>query len=327
MQPTDHYLDDSLLYHRWDNATPARLAMTSGETVTIKMADATGNQVTPGMSAEAFAKIDFEKIHSLHGPIALPCLKPGDTLRVEVLEYQHHGYAWTSIIPRKGLLDEDFERFYLHHWTLEDGLTRSMPGLALHLHPFCGVMGVQREEPGAFRTRPPGAFGGNMDVRHLTAGSTLFLPVQVEQGMLCCGDAHAAQGDGEVSINGMEAPMTVSLRLSKSDTVKVDAPYLQTTPDLLPPAYAGKPFHAFIESGPDLRACAQGAVRRAIDYLMQRLGHSAEQAYVTCSVVLDLRGRPSRSARSRPAFACLAGSPGQFRPRAAAFHCRRWRAP
>jgi len=164
-----------------------------------------------------------------------------------------------------------------------------MPGIELALHPFAGIIGVQRSEPGAFRTRPPGPYGGNMDVKHLTAGSSLFLPVLVEGGMLCAGDAHAAQGDGEVSINVLEAPMDVTLRITISDTTSVKDPYLLTTPQLLPPAYACKPFHAFIASGPDLKENAQDAVRRAIDYLGKRAGLSPEQAFLVCSAALDLK--------------------------------------
>ena len=128
-----------------------------------------------------------------------------------------------------------------------------------------------------------------MDVKHLTAGATLYLPSLVDGGMVCSGDCHAAQGDGEVSINGLEAPMDVKLRISVSDDVKADAPYLQTTPHLVPAAYAGTTYHAFISSGPDLMENGRNAVRRAIDYLMKRLGLSAEQAYVLCSAVLDLK--------------------------------------
>jgi acetamidase/formamidase len=106
---------------------------------------------------------------------------------------------------------------------------------------------------------------------------------------LCLGDAHAAQGDGEVSINGMEAPMTVTIEV---DLVKGDAPkgpYIECPVPLDPPAIAANPHHIFVESDPDAIEAAKRVVRRAIDYLMGRLGLSAEQAYVTCSVTLRLK--------------------------------------
>ncbi len=73
-------------------------------------------------------------------------------------------------------------------------------------------MGVAPAEPGEFRTRPPGVFGGNMDVRELCAGATLYLPVLNRGALFSAGDAHAAQGDGEVCINGIECPADVTLR-------------------------------------------------------------------------------------------------------------------
>lgn len=284
-----HHLDQSITYNRWDNSLAPRIEIESGDSILIEMADSSDSQVKPGMSVEAFKQIDFELIHALTGPVAIRDAKPGDTLKIEILEYAHKSWAWQSVNPERCFLPDDFADFYLHHWTLDGDFSESMPGIRLALHPFCGIIGLQRKESGAFRTRPPGAFGGNMDVKHLVAGSTLYLPVQVAGGLLCAGDAHAAQGDGEVSINGLEAPMDVKLRISISDTVSVTEPYIITTPDLTPPAYAGKPYHAFVSSGPDLKVNAQNAVRRAIDYIQKRTGLCAEQAFLVCSAVLDLK--------------------------------------
>ena len=284
-----HTLDSSVTYNAWDNRIAPRIEIGSGDTIFIEMADSSDGQVKPGMSVEAFKQIDFDLIHALTGPVAISGAKPGDTLKIEILEYVHKGWAWQSINPSKCFLPDDFDDFYLQHWELEGDFSYSLPGIQLALHPFCGIIGVQRADSGIYKTRPPGAFGGNMDVKHLTAGSTLYLPVMNPGALLCAGDAHAAQGDGEVSINGLEAPMDVKLRISISQDITVDAPYLLTTPDLVPTAYQNSQYHAFISSGPDIMECARGAVRRAIDYLMKRNGLSAEQSFLLCSAVLDLK--------------------------------------
>ena len=284
-----HSLDKSITYNAWDNSIAPRIEIESGDSILIEMEDSSDGQVQPGQSLEDFVKINFDLIHALTGPVAIKGAQPGDTLKIEILEYIHKGWAWQSINPEKCFLPDDFDDFYLHHWKLEGDKTHSMPGIELALHPFCGILGVQRAESGAYRTRPPGPYGGNMDVKHLTAGSTLYLPVLVEGAQLCAGDAHAAQGDGEVSINGLEAPMDVKLRISIDQEVSVDAPYIYTTPELSPAAYAGSRYHAFVCSGPDLKQNAQDAVRRAIDYLMKRANLSAEQAFLVCSAVLDLK--------------------------------------
>ncbi len=285
----EHKINRKVTLNRWNRDYPPRLVIKSGDTVTAEMRDASDGQVRPDMSSDSFSKLDFTRIHALTGPIAVDNAEPGDRLIIEILDYRHEGWAWTSIIPGMGLLPDDFKKHHLHIWKLENNQTRSLPGVTLPLAPFCGIIGVQREEAGEFRTRAPGPFGGNMDVRHLTTGSTLHLPVMTQGAGLCVGDAHAAQGDGEVSINGMEAPMTVRLRIHLKKRAALSAPYLLTPPKLEPPALEASSYHVFIESDPDVREAARWVVRRAIDYLVDRLNVSREQAYILCSVVLRLK--------------------------------------
>lgn len=284
-----HTVDQTLTCTRWNRKYPPVLTIASGDTVTLHMKDSSDGQVRPGMTHEQYSRIDRKRIHALTGPVAITEAEPGDSLEIEILQYEHRGWAWTSIIPGLGLLGDEFEDPYLHIWQLEENQTRSMPGVTLDLHPFCGIIGVQRAETGEFRTRAPGPFGGNMDVRHLGAGARLVLPVFVPGAGLCAGDAHAAQGDGEVSITGMEAPMSVTLRIHLRKGATVTGPYAVVAPELVPPRYLAKPFHVFIESHEDARTACRAAVRRAIAFLQQRLGLSREQALILCSVVLDLK--------------------------------------
>ena len=89
-------------------------------------------------------------------------------------------------------------------------------------------MGVAPAGPGEMRTRPPGAFGGNMDVKDLVAGSTLYLPVFNEGALFSLGDVHAAQGDGEICINGIECPAVVTVRFTLLKNARLSAPMLAT---------------------------------------------------------------------------------------------------
>lgn len=284
-----HTLDRSQTCNRWNRDLAPVLAIRPGDTVAIEMKDASDGQVRPDMALEAFAAIDRTRIHALTGPIFVEGAEPGDCLEIDILEFRHEGWAWTSVIPGMGLLGDVFPDPFLHTWKLEKSHTRSMAGVTLDLHPFCGIIGVQRAEAGEYRTRAPGPFGGNMDVRHLGAGSRLLLPVFTPGAGLCAGDAHAAQGDGEVSINGMEAPMTVTLRIHLHKRRALAGPQALVTPQLVPPRYLTKPFHAFIESHEDPREACRSAVRRAMAYLQARIGLSPQQALVLCSVVLDLK--------------------------------------
>jgi acetamidase/formamidase len=284
-----HSLDRSQVVNRWSTDYPPRLCIQPGDTVEAQTRDASDGQVHPKMHSEEFAGIDTGRIHALTGPIEVAGAEPGDRLIIRILEYRHEGWAWTSIIPGLGLLPDDFSDHFLHIWELEDEVTRSMPGLTIPLAPFCGIIGVQPGDPGEIRTRPPGAFGGNMDVRHLIAGSTLHLPVMTAGAGLCLGDAHAAQGDGEVSINGMEAPMTVTIEVDLAKGRAPAGPIIECPGPLDPASIAAGGHTIFVESDPQPITAAQRVVRRAIDYLVERLGLSPEQAYVTCSVTLRLK--------------------------------------
>lgn len=284
-----HVLGRASVRNRWNRDYPPVLTVDSGDTVAIQMRDSSDGQVRPGMTAEEFSRMDKTRVHALTGPIAVHDAEPGDALDIEILSYEHEGWAWTSLMPELGLFGDEVKSHYLHLWELGPTQTRSVPGITLDLHPFCGIIGVQREESGEFRTRAPGRFGGNMDVRHLGAGARLILPVFTPGAGLCAGDAHAAQGDGEVSINGMEAPMTVTLRVHLRKNAAPAGPYAIATPTLLPPRYTTKPFHVFIESHENPREACRAAVRRAIAYLQRRIGISWELGLIVCSVVLDLK--------------------------------------
>jgi acetamidase/formamidase len=284
-----HQIDRSRTCNRWNRDYPPVLTVAPGDTVSMAMKDSSDGQVRPDMTPAEFAAIDKTRIHALTGPVAIDGAEPGDALEIEILDYRHEGWAWTSLFPGMGALGDEFSEAYLHVWKLGETQTRTIPGVTLDLHPFCGIIGVQRAEAGEFRTRAPGKFGGNMDVRHLGAGARLWLPVAVPGAGFCAGDAHAAQGDGEVGINAMEAPMTATFRLQLHKRRALDGPYALALPALLPSRYLSKPFHVFIESHEDPREAARAAVRKAVAFLQARLGLRRELALILCSVVLDLK--------------------------------------
>jgi acetamidase/formamidase len=284
-----HHIDRTRTCNRWNRHYPPVATVSPGDTVSMEMKDASDGQVRADMTLAEFSAIDKTRIHALTGPIYVDGAEPGDALEIEIAGFKHEGWAWTSIMPGLGALGDEFADPYLHIWKLDEARTRSIPGVTLDLHPFCGIVGVQRAEAGEFRTRAPGKFGGNMDVRHLGAGSRLWLPVFVPGAGFCAGDAHAAQGDGEVSINGMEAPMTATFRIHLHKRHTLDGPYAVALPALVPPRYLTKPFHVFIESHEDPREAARAAVRKAMAFVQVRLGIGRELALVLCSVVLDLK--------------------------------------
>jgi acetamidase/formamidase len=212
--------------------------------------------------------------------------EPGDVLQIDVLEVAHKGWGWTSVVEGLGFLKERFSDPFLFLWKLEREVSRSLAPAVVPLRPFCGIMGVAPDADGEFRTRPPGIFGGNMDVRELCSGATLYLPVLNSGAIFSVGDAHAAQGDGEVCINGIECPADATLRFHLHKRRPLPGPIVESAPHVrqdLETAWI------VIESGPDATAAARAATSRMIDLLVDRWGFSDVHAYLLCSVALHLK--------------------------------------
>ena len=281
----EHTLSAEPTHSRWNRNLEPRLEILSGDTVHMECVEASGGQVRPAMTAREFVAIDRGRIHALTGPIAVQGAEPGDTLEVEILEVRHKGWGWTSIIAGLGFLKERFAEPLLFHWELDADITRSLAPAVVPLRPFCGVMGVAPAEDGEFRTRPPGDFGGNMDVRDLSAGAKLYLPVLNAGALFSAGDAHAAQGDGEVCINGIECPADATLRFHLHKHKPLAGPMIASSPRK--PNTSGE--WVVVESAADVLTAARAATTRMIDLLVSAWGFSPEHAYLLCSVAMDLR--------------------------------------
>jgi acetamidase/formamidase len=282
---TDHALSAVPTHSRWNRALEPRLSIAPGDTVHLECLDSSGAQVRPGMTVAEFLDIDRGRIHALTGPIFVEGAEPGDVLQVDVLEVVHKGWGWSSVITGLGFLKERFSEPYLFHWQLDGEISRSLSPAAVPLRPFCGVMGVAPAEVGEFRTRPPGAFGGNMDVRELSPGATLYLPVLNPGALFSAGDAHAAQGDGEVCINGIECPADVTLRFRLHKQRPLQGPMIESSKSRTQEAEAW----IVVESAPDAIGAARAATSRMIDVLVAGWGFSEVHAYLLCSVAMHLR--------------------------------------
>ena len=281
----EHFLSADPTHSVWNRALEARLVIESGDVVQMECLDASGGQVRPGFTIQDFLSIDRTRIHALTGPIAIDGAEAGDVLAIHVLEVAHKGWAWTSVITGLGLLDERFEDPYFFNWDLHSDVTESLAPAVIPLRPFCGVMGVAPSEPGEFRTRPPGLFGGNLDVRQLHAGATLYLPVLTAGALFSAGDAHAAQGDGEVCINGMECPADVRFTFVLHKKHKLAGPFVESAGYTRP---AGAEW-IVVESDADAMTAAKNATSRMVDLLVKEWGFTDVHAYVLCSVAMHLR--------------------------------------
>ncbi|BDG60580.1 acetamidase/formamidase family protein [Caldinitratiruptor microaerophilus] len=284
-----HYFPSDKVHFTWDVGHEPVLAIDSGDTVIVETRDVSDNQITPSSDASVITTLNWDRVYPLAGPIHVNGAEPGDTLAVEILDIHTRGWGWTAIIPGFGLLAEDFKEPYLRIFDLSQGdVTYLREDIAIPIEPFFGTMGVCPAGARAQPVMPPGTFGGNMDTRQLTRGATLYLPVQVPGALFSCGDAHAAQGDGEVCVTGIEAPMYAALRFTLHKGRRIPSPQFVTGGPLTPRVnHAG--WYGTTGVGPDLMQAAKDAVRSMVVHLTETYGLSAEDAYVLSSLVVDLK--------------------------------------
>jgi acetamidase/formamidase len=280
-----HTIGRETFHYLWSRDHRPVLSIRAGDEVAFEVNEVSSWQITRDSDVEILKNFDGSKLYPLSGPVYVEGAEPGDTLTVEVMEVKNDDFGWSAIIPGLGLLDE-FKEPYLYKWEIRDkGFARFEKGIRIPVRPFCGVMGVAPPEQGAFDAMPPGRHGGNMDIRHLTAGSVLELPVWVPGALFSTGDLHAAMGDGEVCVSAIECPGRARFRFGLVKGTKL--PWPRYTSKAEPPPKKG--YHACTGIGPDLMEASRAAVRNMLDYLASTHGLSREDAYVLCSVAADLR--------------------------------------
>ena len=289
----DHELDDRSVHYAWDNSINPRLKIDPGDTIRFHTRDSADYYYTPDSGNEDVLKKGPLKGHPLTGPVYVRDAAPGDTLAVEILDVTPaRDFGWTAIRPGKGLLPQvEFPNPFLQIWDLSDGGFARMPqrsDIAVPMAAFPGILGTALSEPGSHHTIPPRQNGGNMDIRHLTAGTTLYLPVWVEGALFSTGDAHAAQGDGEVCITAVEIAATITLRIDLEKGRSLQEPRFRSAGPVCVSTNTGS-WYATTAHGPDLHECSQRAVRYMVEHLVGERGLSREQAYVLCSVCVDLK--------------------------------------
>jgi acetamidase/formamidase len=287
--PRTHHLPDERIHFMWDVSNEPVLVIDPGDTVVVWTRDVSDNQIGPDSDTSVIAGLDWNRIYPLNGPIAVRGARPGDTLVVEILDIHTQGWAWTAILPGLGLLPDEFPDPYLRVFDLSCGdVAYLREDIVIPLEPFFGTMGVCPAGASALPVMPPGVFGGNMDIRQLVRGSTLYLPVQVDDALFSCGDAHGAQGDGEVCVTGLEAPMFAALRFGLDKGHSIPSPQYRT-PAPLTRRVDSAPFYATTGVGGDLYVAAQDAVRAMVDHIATTYELPREDAYVLCSLAVDLK--------------------------------------
>jgi acetamidase/formamidase len=234
-----HLLPATMETTQWgwfNNAQPPVLNVNSGDTIVFETMMHSHNQVVPGTTIDQIKKLRTDHPgrgpHTLTGPVYIEGAEPGDVLKVHINKIVPRAYATNFNVP--GMFGEfpskfpdgQVKYFYLD---LDRKVAEFAPGIEIPLAPFPGTIGVARAEPGQYSSVPPGRYAGNIDVRDLTEGATLYVPVFVKGALLWTGDSHAAQGNGEINLTALETAykeMNVTVDVLKG--MKLEWPRIET---------------------------------------------------------------------------------------------------
>jgi acetamidase/formamidase len=234
-----HVLPATMETTQWgwfNNAQPPVLHVASGDTIIFETMMHAHNQVVPGTTIEQIKKLRTDYPgrgpHTLTGPVSIEGAEPGDVLKARINKIVPRAYGTNFNVP--GMFGEFPDKFpegqvKYFYLDLERKVAEFAPGIEIPLAPFPGTIGVARAEPGQYSSVPPGPFGGNMDIRDLTEGAALYVPVFVKGALLWTGDSHAAQGNGEINLTALETAykeMDVTVEVMKD--MKLDWPRIET---------------------------------------------------------------------------------------------------
>lgn len=275
----------------WDRSFPPAMRVAPGSTIEFECLDSSGGQLSPNSTVADVARLDFARINPVTGPVYVEGAEPGDALKVTIDGFRPSGFGWTANIPGFGLLADQFRETALQVWSYDrDTLAPAAwsPYGRVPLKPFAGTIGCAPAEPGLHSVVPPRRVGGNLDIRDLAAGTTLYLPVEVEGALFSVGDTHAAQGDGEVCGTAIESPMNVVAKLELVKGANLRFPRF-STPGPVTRHLDEKGYEVTTGIGTDLFEGARAAVAQMVDHLAGMTGMSAVDAYMLCSVCGDLR--------------------------------------
>jgi acetamidase/formamidase len=249
----------------------------------LRLAGVSESEIPESLKAvEAAVKTRGPGAHPLTGPIHVSGAEPGDALEVRIgaIEFLHP-YGVIGFLPGGGTLPSDFPHAYLKLVRFDSSgrTARFAPGVTIPLAPFFGSIGVAPPVlSGRVSSGPPGPHVGNLDIKELGAGSTIYLPVHVPGALLSIGDGHAAQGDGEVSGTAIETSLATTLQIVLHKKKPLRFARIETATHVIT-----------VGLDPDLDEAARLATREMIDYLVAEKGLSRDDAYVLCSAAVDLR--------------------------------------
>ncbi|MDW0110615.1 acetamidase/formamidase family protein [Sporosarcina aquimarina] len=243
----------------------------AGTTIEIETYDCFKNQV---QSEETkISGIDWDAVNPATGPIYVNGAAPGDVLRVTIRKLTIGNQGVMATGPNLGVMGHRLSELESKIIPIENGAAKFNDKLSIPLNPMIGVIGVAPEgEPISCGT--PGTHGGNMDTKLIQEGAVLYFPVFAEGALFALGDFHAAMGDGEVGVSGIEVPGSAVVTLDVIQKTPLNHPLLENEEGF-----------TFLVSAKTLDEAVKMAVEETADLLAERTGLSLAEVTMLLSAV------------------------------------------
>lgn len=258
----------------FDPTIPPVLNIASGDTVTFETGDFAYERLSNGEKVE---DIGLENFNAVTGPVFVEGAQPGDALKIEILDIQVTR-AWSVWLPGFGGLGAKAADLQVMQTPLRDGRAYLSDELSVPIEKMIGCIGVAPSEGKASTFLPAYFHGGNMDLREMMVGTTLYLPVQVPGALLAMGDLHAAMGAGEPTWVSLEASGSATLRISVEKGMRLDFPRLRVDGATI-----------CLGMGETLEAAHQVALDQAYALLIDEFKLEPFVAYAYASARLSMR--------------------------------------
>ncbi len=261
---------DRYIYAMDKNNEPA-LMVKAGTQVVMDTFDCFQNQIQT--EDTTFQTVDWNQINPATGPIYIEEAMPGDILKVHIDSIELGDKGVMTVGPDLGVMGHRMNQFTAKIIPILEGKAIFNEKLSLPLNPMIGVIGVAPAGEGV-NNGTPGAHGGNMDTTLISTGATLYFPVFHEGALFAIGDCHAAMGDGEIGVSGIEIPAKVSVTLDVVKGHSLRYPLLENEDGV-----------ASLVSKESLDDAANQAVEEMIDLLQPQTDLSLEEFTMLMSAV------------------------------------------
>lgn len=244
------------------------------ELVLFETEDALGGQIKTEKSS--LEKLDWSTVDGATGPVFVEGVEPGDTLIAEILDIKVDEKGVMVTVPKHGILGGKRFNSSTRIVRVRNGYVHFDENVCVRTNPMIGTIGVAPES-GEIPSGSLGRHGGNMDVKGLTAGTKLYLPVFAGGALFGVGDLHAVQADGELCVSSVEVAGEVLLRFSYIKGKQPEWPILES-----------HNWYAFLACGDTLDEAATFAANAAVNAYMREYNWPFEKAYMFGSLAINL---------------------------------------